>query len=601
MCGIAGYFLKPSIAGRPDWLDKMAAKIAHRGPDGTGQHICGSAGFIQTRLAIIDLEGGKQPFIEQGPKGEAMLIANGEIYNHRELRESHLSEVSFTSQSDCAVLLPLWLRHKSDSAQYLRGMYAISFYDENSDEGGLMRDPFGIKPLYYFEGSDGVFFASEIPALRAIQKIKHGPDRLAAAQILDKQFIADGKTPFEDIKALAPGSYLAIKQGRVTGACHHAGLSDAGKAMPSNPDQLDDVLADSVMAHQMSDVPFGMFLSGGVDSASLLSMMMRLRSANRTDGPSAPLLAYSARFDSQHKADETILARQLALRLGAEFIDVCFDQKMFFDLAGTVIGAMDMPVADYAILPSFALARRAAQDVKVILVGEGGDEFFAGYGRYRAGLRVLAPKFPNRPGPALKAGILQQDLAAHLYQKMQDSRHFMPAFHTRLLNKDSALKQLQAYDIEGWLADNLLVKLDRCLMANSLEGRTPFIDKKLSDFAYHLSVHNKIRGRHGKYLLKSWLNEHLPEANAFARKRGFTVPVGQWIASKADRLAELVACQQGIKELVTTDLIKGIFQQAGDKTAILAWRLLFYAIWHQIHVLNQPAGQPVLDLLDPQS
>ena len=348
----------------------------------------------------------------------------------------------------------------------------------------------------------------------------------------------------------------------------------------------------------MSDVPFGLFLSGGVDSSVLLAMMARLSQDGQIAKHTPKLLAYTARFDIEQVADETELARLLARQTGAAFIDVVYDRNRFFAECGAAVAAMDEPVADYAILPSFALAKRARQDVKVVLCGEGGDEFFAGYGRYRAGLRLIGAKFANRAGPALNAGLLRPDLARELTADLarQDSR--LPPWTSRLSDRAAALQTLQAYDIDSWLPDNLLVKLDRCLMHNSLEGRTPFIDKMLSVYGFHLPFDQKLSGKQGKFALKAWLDEHLPEARPFARKRGFTVPVGQWIESEADALGGAVARLDAISELVIPDEVAPVFRQAGGKGGLLAWRLLFYGLWHQIHVRGVAADQPVLEILN---
>jgi len=596
MCGIAGYFLKPDAQPLAGCLEQMQACLHHRGPDGQESARAGRAGFTQTRLAIIDLAGGRQPFVAKRPGGTALLVANGEIYNHQALRAELEGGFAFQSRSDCEVLLPLWLARKQELVTAPRGMFAAALYDEARDEGSLVRDMFGIKPLYYCVHDTGVYFASEMTALRAIGLGSPDPDQHCAAYVLDKQFAPHPVTPFKGIERLAPGERLVITAGEITGRHRHRPLDRP--CPPSDPAELDSHIHNSVEAHQMSDVPFGLFLSGGVDSSVLLAMMARLRQDGQIAEHTPKLLAYTARFDSEQVADETELARLLARQTGAAFIDVVYDRNRFFAECGAAVAAMDEPVADYAILPSFALAKRARQDVKVVLCGEGGDEFFAGYGRYRAGLRLIGAKFANRAGPALNAGLLRPDLARELTADLarQDSR--LPPWTSRLSDRAAALQTLQAYDIDSWLPDNLLVKLDRCLMHNSLEGRTPFIDKMLSVYGFHLPFDQKLSGKQGKYALKAWLDENLPEARPFARKRGFTVPVGQWIESEADALGGAVARLDAISELVIPDEVAPVFRQAGGKGGLLAWRLLFYGLWHQIHVRGVAADQPVLEILN---
>ena len=596
MCGIAGYFLKPDTQPLPDCLELMQACLHHRGPDGQETAHAGRAGFTQTRLAIIDLAGGRQPFVSSRPGGTALLVANGEIYNHQNLRAELEAGFDFQSRSDCEVLLALWLARPDELVTAPRGMYAAALYDDGKDEGCLVRDMFGIKPLYYCIHDTGVYFASEMTALRAIGLGHDAPDRLAAAYVLDKQFAPHPVTPFAGIQKLAPGEKLTVRAGQIEGRSTHRPLDQP--CPPSHAAELDSQIHDSVEAHQMSDVPFGLFLSGGVDSSVLLAMMARLRQSGQIAEHTPELLAYTARFDSEHVADETELARRLAKQTGAEFIDVVYDRNRFFAECGAAVAAMDDPVADYAILPSFALAARARQDVKVVLCGEGGDEFFAGYGRYRAGLRRIGAKFPNRAGPALNTDLLRPDLARELQADLARQAGRLPSWTSRLSNKAGALRALQAYDIDSWLPDNLLVKLDRCLMHNSLEGRTPFVDRKLSVYGYHLPFDQKLNGKQGKYALKAWLDEHVPEARPFARKRGFTVPVGHWIESEADALGGAVARLAAVSDLVNPDKITPVFRQAGGKGGLLAWRLLFYGLWHQIHVRGVAADQPVLEILN---
>ena len=596
MCGIGGYFLKPGRSAPAGFLGRLEAALRHRGPDGVGQVELNGAGFCHTRLSVIDIGGGAQPFLRKGAGRRSMAIANGEIYNHGALRGS-LPAKAPGSASDCAVLLPLWLEHGEGFTSLLRGMYAAALYEEGkgaTGRGCLARDPFGIKPLYYIEDERGVFFASESAGLRVALDESGEPDRVSLAGVLDRQFVPGGKTPFAGIGKLAPGEALGIEAGSVASRRIDAPLADGGGA--SDPDDLDALLQSTVEAHQLSDVPFGMFLSGGVDSSILLAMMARLRMLGRVPEHTPRLLAYTARFDRTDVADETGHAATLAAELGADFIDVGYGEGEFIRDAGKAVAATDDPVADYAILPSYHLARRAAKDVKVILTGEGGDEFFAGYGRYRAGLRPIFPKAPGRPGPALKSGLLREDVASGLRRQLDGRGGVAPLFR-RIADRGAALRQLQAYDIAEWLPDNLLAKADRCLMRHGIEGRTPFVDRHLSAYGFHLPAASKIRGRDGKFLLKSWLAENLPAAKPFTPKRGFTVPVGHWIHQHAARLGPLVAKLEGMRQVIDTDAVPGLFERADGRGGLLAWRVLYIALWHQIHARGADPDQPLADIL----
>ena len=612
MCGIGGYFLRPGAAAPDAALDRMERALAHRGPDGSGRYTDRHVGFIHTRLSIVDLAHGAQPFIAPADDGGKVLIANGEIYNHAALRQSHCSGYAFTSHSDCETVLALWARHGHAALTHLRGMYAAALYDPGSDEGLLIRDPFGIKPLYVCETSQGLFFASEIAALRAIglaETMTDGAapsqsraDPLHAACIIDRQFAPDDLPAFPAIRRVAPGEMLVIRGGRIAEALHDAPLATGAPAhSTASMDAFEAQLHDSVAAHLMADVPLGLFFSGGVDSSAILAALADLRDR---DGHAEPILTYTVRFD-RGDDDETGAAASLAAAEGADFVDVPYGKADFLADAGLAALACDDAVADYAILPTLHLARRAARDVKVVLSGEGGDEFFAGYGRYRAGLRAIGAKFPTRPGPALRAGLFGDDVARRLAARYELAGSAMPGVLQRLADRRGALAALQRHDIEDWLPNDLLIKLDRCLMRHGLEGRTPFIDRRMSPYGFHLPVTAKIGRGGGKHLVKSWLAERMPACQPFARKRGFTVPVGAWIAEESGTLAPLVAAQQGVAELMPADAARAVITAAdghgnsrgNGRGGLLAWRLLFYALWHQIHCCGVSAEQPLADIL----
>ena len=591
MCGIGGYFLRPGAGMAADALDRMEAALAHRGPDGSGRYTDAHAGIVHTRLSIVDLANGAQPFVAPPEDGGKVLAANGEIYNHAALRASHCAGYGFTSNSDCETVLALWARHGTAVFGELRGMYAAALWDPDSREGVLIRDPFGIKPLYIAETADGILFASEIAALRAAIGGTGEPDPVHAACIIDRQYAPDDLPPFAGIRRVAPGETLIIRDGRIAGTSSDRPLDDRDHAGAAA--EFPARLHDSVEAHLMADVPLGLFFSGGVDSSAILAALADLRAR---DGHADPILSYTVRFDTEAD-DETALAASLAADEGAEFIDVPYGRDDFLADAGLAALACDDPVADYAILPTSHLARRAARDVKVVLSGEGGDEFFAGYGRYRAGLRPLGARFPTRPGAALRAGLFSGAVAGDLGERYRVAATRMPGLARRLFDRDGALAALQRHDIEDWLPNDLLIKLDRCLMRHGLEGRTPFVDRVMSPYGFHLPAGAKLQGRDGKHVVKSWLAERMPACRPFARKRGFTVPVGHWIAAEAGTLAPLVAAQPGVAALMPGSAARSVIEAAEGRGGLLAWRLLFYAMWHQIHCRGVDAGQPLAEIL----
>jgi len=577
MCGIAGIMTGDGSAPDPGMLDRMAKALAHRGPDGEGRHVVADTGLVQRRLAIIDLVSGDQP-LHDG-RGRA-LIANGEIYNYLELRAAEAG-YNFRTHSDCEVPLALQDRLGEGFADDLRGMYAIAVHDGSSGRLTLARDPFGIKPLYVAETAQGLAFASEPQVLIAAGWLAPRLDIAKAVETLQLQFGTGARTVFSGIERLDPGETVSVRNGRIVERRRRAALPDGGP-IPTGEDEalraLDAVLVESVALHQRSDVPYGLFLSGGIDSATLLAIMARLNER--------PVRAFTAAFPGTDARDERDLARRLAAKVGAEHVEVEVTERDFWNDLPAVAAAVDDPTPDYAIVPTYALARVAAKSLKVVLSGEGGDELFAGYGRYRSALRPrwLGGRAMRNKGAFEGLGVLRDE-----------TRHWRDGLVAA--ERDAAkpgrdrLQVAQAVDIADWLPNDLLTKLDRCLMAHGLEGRTPFVDPVLAAFAYRLPEKLKIKGGLGKRLLRAWLARHLPEAEPFSRKRGFTVPVGAWIAGAAERLGALVARQEGVRELCRPDAVPALFAASDERARFAAWALLYYALWHRRHMLGRmPEG-----------
>ncbi len=588
MCGIAGIF---TADGAPDgaMLDAMAEALGHRGPDGGGRHVSGSIGMVHTRLAIVDLETGDQPIGEWQREAGAVLVANGEIYNDPELRDAY-DDIAFATRSDCEPPLHLWRHHGADFTDHLRGMYAIAIHDREREELILARDPFGIKPLYVTEGVFGLAFASEPQALVAAGLVEPAVDNGARDGFLQLQFSTGRQTLIRGVERVLPGETITVSGGRVTSRRRLPALPEGRYKFASEDEALqafDAALEDTVRCHRRSDVPYGMFLSGGLDSSAVLAMMARLESA--------PVLAYTAGFPGTGVADERARAATVAAAVGAEHREIAVTAADFWAKLPRIAAAVDDACADYAIVPSYLLAEAAAEDVKVVLTGEGGDEMLAGYGRYRAALRprLLGGK------PMRGRGIF--DGLDVLRQAPDGWRDGIADAEAGAPPGSSWLQALQAGDIAEWLPNDLLIKLDRCLMAHGLEGRTPFVDIRFAAFAYALPDKFKLRGRLGKWILRRWLDKVLPVAEPFADKRGFTVPVGPWMETQAARLGPLVAAQPGIAEICLPGRVEGVFSRLDKRRAFAAWTLLFYALWHNAHILGRPAEGDVFDCLTESS
>ncbi len=586
MCGIAGLSLHAGAAPpSAATLGALAGALAHRGPDGEGHHAVGRCALVQTRLAIIDLQTGDQPLFA----GAAALVANGEIYNYRELSPG----MPLATASDCEPPLHLWRQSQANGegtgyTDTLRGMYAIAIHDRATRSMTLSRDRFGIKPLYTATIPDGIAFASEPQALLAAGLAERAVRPAARGELLQMQFTTGADTIFPGIQRVLPGETLSIVDGHVVDR-------QRLEALPSGPPEeigedaalarLDAALEQSVDLHQRSDVPYGMFLSGGVDSAVILALMARLNTE--------PVLAYTAGFDVPGAADERAQAARVAQATGAQHATITVTEAMVWSALPRIVAAMDDPAADYAIIPSWFLAERARQDVKVVLSGEGGDEIFAGYGRYRSAMRPwwrggrsmrIRGTFDGlgvlrAANPAWRDGIASAELRANTGERTR-------------------LQVAQATDITDWLPHDLLLKLDRCLMAHGVEGRTPFLDSGVTEAAFRLPDALKVQGGRGKWLLRRWLERHLPEANPFAPKQGFTVPIGAWITGQGARLGPLVAAQPGVAAIADPERVVALFRNAsGRHEGFAAWTLLFYALWHRAHIEARAVDGDVWDVL----
>ncbi len=574
MCGIAGIQMLDGRPPDPARIERMRAALAHRGPDGSAVLARGDTALLHLRLAIVDLVTGDQPLF--APGGSA-LIANGEIYDDLELRRA-MPETPWRTHSDCEPPVFLYERDGMGFAARLRGMYAIAIHDPAAGRLVLARDPFGIKPLYYAEDHTGFGFASEPAALLAAGFGQRAVDPVRRAELLQLKFTTGRETIFPGICRVLPGETLAVERGRIVARDARAALPDGPpRGRPSTTAALEAVLLDSVAAHLRADVPYGLFLSGGIDSATLLALMHRATGTR--------IQAITVGWDGAGAADESAEAVRLARVVGADCERLVMTEADFWDVAPRVAAAMDDPTADAACLPTWLLGRAArTAGLKVALSGEGADELFGGYARYR---KRRAPwRWLARPPRA--SGVFAMDLPGW--------RDGIAAAEHAIAKDRSPVQAAQAVDIAEWLPNDLLGKLDRMLMAHGVEGRTPFLDPRVAAFAFPLPDRQKATLRLGKRLLREWLAGALPEAGAFARKQGFKPPVGAWISARGTTLARLVARQPGVAAVMPEPAVLHMFSRA-ERDSQPAWSLLFYALWHQHHIVGRPAEGGVAEVL----
>jgi asparagine synthase (glutamine-hydrolysing) len=570
MCAIVGLIGGGAVAE----AEAMARTLAHRGPDGVraeaiaGQPLVKGA-LAHARLSIIDLEGGWQPLHAAG----CTVVGNGEIYNYKELIAEFGLQDKLATGSDFEPLLHLYAMEGEKAFDRLRGMYAFCLVGADG-RVWLVRDPFGIKPLYYRQADGVLQFASEP---RALLPSRTGPARGALPidteplqDLLALNYAVGRNTAFRGVRRMKPGEIAEVVYGRPAPRRVRSPLPRP-KPLPRDEQgllsALDRVLEDSVRVHQRSDVPYGLFLSGGIDSAVIATLMSRLNDR--------PVTAFTCGFESVSGKtgvrDERGQAEKTARALDLDWREVSFTEEDFWRVLPAVADALDEPTTDYAALPTYKLAEAAKGTMTVVLTGEGGDELFGGYGRYRRALR--SPLFGGRPARPRADVPFLRDRGRAAVERWRQATDPQPGL--------SPLQQAQARDIAGWLPSDLLLKLDRCLMAQGLEGRTPFLDPEVARFGFYLPDKFKVRGRMGKWLLRRWLNRHCPAADPFARKMGFTTPVQTWIAPRAAELGPRIAALEGVRALCDLQAVRAVFED--ERLAQHRWPLLFFAVWWGIH------------------
>lgn len=601
MCGIAGIFLRH---GTPDSarLQAAAAALAHRGPDDTGVYVSGRAGLVHTRLSIIDLEGGHQPI--RSATEQLSLIVNGEIYNYRELSDELVAEGRrFETRSDSETILHAYAVHGDDFARHLHGMFAFALLDAARETLLVGRDRLGIKPLFYARTPDRFVFASELKALLPLLPFQPEINPRALVEYLQNQFNTGEETIFDGIHRVPPGTWLRVDPDLNIASHRYWSALDVTPrdTAPEEADTEFEALFDQVMTeHMRSDVPFGLFLSGGLDSGVLLA---KLR-----EHSTAPLKTYSVGFAGPGLDDELEQARWIAGQFGVEHIPLVLSgDEIFGHLVHTVWAADDL-MRDYASLATSLLAQRAAQDLKVVFSGEGGDEVFGGYRRYRQSLeRRLKALIRPGSGGFRTRGHWRGSRARRIFGTRL--RPLLPLARQPFTNAWgetppawSSLQRAQYTDLVTALPDNLLVKADRMLMSFSLEGRVPFLDHRVVDFGLSLPDGMKVSGRAGKVFLKHWAERRIPRDYLYRAKRGFHVPVGHWLrgdflARLGEKLPENRAIRDwfdpaGVRRLVAEQDRRG---NAGREL----WGILQFAVWHRLFI-EGPADRPSAreDLLD---
>jgi asparagine synthase (glutamine-hydrolysing) len=626
MCGICGkiYFDPEHLATEQEVL-QMSHTLAHRGPDGEGVWANGHVGLAHRRLAIIDLRAvAAQPM--SNADGSVWITFNGEIYNFRELRaDLEARGYRFRTQSDTEVIIYAYEAYGRDCLARLRGMFAFAIWDARTRVLLLARDRVGKKPLFYWIGRDRLLFASEIKALLADRAVPLAPDPRAIDHFLALHYVPAPSTAFQGIYKLPAAHWLEVRNGQIeTG--RYWKLRYTPKQHLTEQDAMAELrwrLAEAVRLRLVSDVPLGAFLSGGIDSSAVVAYM-----AQET---ASPVRTFAVGFE-ENAFDERPFARMVAEHYGTDHTELVVKAPVT-DILPRLVWHYDEPFGDSSAVPSYAIAALTRQYVTVVLNGDGGDENFAGYDRYfmhrmlchgdkvpRQVWRTVAALTRRLP-VAWHHHVLYKHLAkaAELLAQVPERRYvwwfglctpeerhhlYTAAFRATIGRSDPEALFVEVFgqsDAEDWtdaalaadvqlyLADDLLVKMDRATMAHSLEARSPFLDHSLMEFVASLPAHFKLAGRNKKYLLKAALRGVLPDVILDRPKMGFAAPIAHWFRDELREMAYDVL-------LSPTTLQRGYFRKqamaqlldehcAGRQNhAETLWQLLVLELWHRTFI-----------------
>jgi asparagine synthase (glutamine-hydrolysing) len=649
MCGICGIALsdRSSRVLSASLLEGMRDTLTHRGPDGAGLHLDGRVGLGHRRLSIIDVAGGAQPMLSDS--GRHVVTYNGEIYNHLALKaELEAEGVHYHTRCDTETVLHLVERSGTAAAARLRGMFAFAIWDRATEELLLVRDRLGVKPLYYVHAPDGsLYFASEIKALLAAGATKPTLNRRALPSHLASRAVMGEETLFEGIRRVPPGHQLRWRAGEVQIERYwdlsFANVIDDGRPDSQWVDDFESRFEDSVRMRLMSDVPLGMFLSGGIDSAAITAAMSRM--------VDDPIKTFSVAFEARD-ANELSYARLVAERYRTDHHEVVLGRGEFFDLLPRMIWHEDEPLAHPSSIPLFAVSRLAAAHVKVVLTGEGSDENLAGYPWYRA--TMINQRWGARYAQALPAGArsairsligsgalpaavrhklrrtflyLPADLDTILYDnfsafsRLRQRSLLTPALREELAGVDpyiamhaasagsgaqTDLSRLLAADIKTYLHE-LLMKQDQMSMAASIESRVPFLDHPFVEFIATMPDRLKLRGLTTKYVLRQAMRDKLPAPILSRRKMGFPVPLRSWFRGPQGGILEEVvlgarAGERGLFDMTEVRRLVNEHRSGAAHHEDRLWVLLNFELWQRMFIdgegwaaLHPPrVGQPQL-------
>jgi asparagine synthase (glutamine-hydrolysing) len=587
----------------------MCDVMVHRGPDDEGFYQDAHAVLGMRRLSIIDLDTGRQPISNED--GSIWVILNGEIYNFKELRaELEARGHRFRTHSDTETIVHLYEDLGPRAVEKLRGMFAFAVWDARRRELLIARDRLGIKPLFYTASADGVVFASELKCILQMPEVSRELNLTSLGHFLTLGMMPSSDSVLSDVRKLEPGCLMRVANGHVQIQRYWEVQFTGDNVAPEGElvDQLRALLTESVDIHMRSDVPFGAFLSGGIDSSAVVATMRGLLDA--------PVKTFSI-GSTNPDLDESRQAREVARELGTDHHELILEAHEA-NILEELAWLQDEPLGDSSLVPTFMVSKLAAEHVKVVLSGDGGDEIFAGYDRYRVEdrerrrdripravrssfaavgrampegtrgrnfLRHLAYEGPRRYlnavatfGPAELGAVVQPDIRS----AVRAASPMVEALRV-LEGSDHWLSGIQQFDLRYYLPLDILAKVDRMTMAHSLEARPALLDHRLVEFAAGIPPDLRLRGTTTKYLFKKAMRGLLPDAVIDRPKRGFAIPVGQWFRGAwSDFLSDLLfsrACRErGVFDpACVTRLVK--LNASGRDMSVQLWALASFELW----------------------
>jgi len=611
MCAIAGLWKKNDKITQTE-IERMRDTMVHRGPNGSGLYIdhSNNIGLGHRRLSIIDLsDAGTQPMISNS--GKIALVFNGEIYNYHALREqAKFWGYKFKSSTDTEVIIALYEQYGLECLHYLRGMFALALWDVERQQLLLARDRVGIKPLYLYEDGMTFGFASEIRAFQSLSIFDKKIDVSALFDFFSYQYIPAPKSVYSHIRKLMAGHYALftastgqlsiIRYWHLPKPCQPDQLSESDVI-----DQVDELISDAVRSHLVSDVPIGAFLSGGLDSSTIVTMAARHQQS---------LSTFTVDFDSKNQLNEGNYARELADYLNIsrhKILTLKGDQFEYF--TERFVEIYDEPFGDTSGIPTYELCGEAAKDVKVILSGDGGDEVFGGYipnyipllkqSHSYFCLSKIAQQFmrlmPTKMGYSilykqlpLQQKIIESALLLRYGQKKMifskdalqaakiNSRIYNDAWQFSYIQEDGCedyIRKRMEMDILSWLPEKMLTKVDRASMSNSLEVRVPFLDHLIVEFMFKLpSTYQWHPQKGGKWVVREILSRYVPDSVTNRPKQGFSIPLNSWKQQAGEAWFERVRDSRIVRD--------GVFSWNGIKFAdtrssLVQWMIVNVAAW----------------------